>query len=133
MTSIADQAERYLQDLAHPCAQPSARQCLVCFVARAVEQIGCDETLRWAQRFREVRSPTATGLEHRLAEVGAFCDCEVLLNGYRLARHLLVRDLATDELEAPDELPDCAGVRSTSTRPCGHWRRRTTSVWDDAP
>ena len=123
--SVADEAERYLQILADPRCQPAPHECLACFVARLLTDFGCDTTLRWAQRFRALRSPTATGLERRLGNVGGFCDCEVFLNGYRLVRPLLVRDLATDELMAPDEPPVCAGVRSTSTKPCANWERRT--------
>ncbi|MBI2244145.1 MAG: DUF2695 domain-containing protein [Nocardioides sp.] len=123
--SVADEAERYLRILADPRSQPAPHECLACFVARMLPDFGCDTTLRWAQRFRDLRSPTATGLERRLGGVGGFCDCEIFLNGYRLARHLLVRDLATDELMAPDEDPACSGVRSTSTRPCVNWERWT--------
>ena len=123
--SVADEAERYLQARAAPGGRPPPRECLACFVARILPDFGCDTTLRWAQRFRDVRSPTATGLERRLGNVGGYCDCEILLNGYRLARHLLVRDLATDELEAPAEPPTCAGVGRTSTRPCVNWERRS--------
>ena len=57
--------------------------------------------------------------------MGGFCDCEIFLNGYRMARHLLVRDLDTDELDPPDEPPVCAGVGRTSTKPCANWQRRT--------
>jgi hypothetical protein len=124
-TSIADEAERYLQILADPRSEPAPRECLACYVARMMTAHGCDTTLRWAQRFRDLSSPTATGLERRLGNVGGFCDCEIFLNGYRMARHLLVRNLATDELEAPDEPPVCAGVGRTSTRPCANWQRRT--------
>jgi hypothetical protein len=123
-TSVADEAERYLQILADPRSEPAPTECLACFVARMLDDFGCDTTLRWAQRFRDRRSRTATGLERRLGDVGGFCDCEIFLNGYTLCRELLVRDLATDELEAPPELPVCAGVRRTSTRPCANWERR---------
>src|SRR3954447_4177017 len=104
--TVADEAERYLQILADPRSEPGAHECLACFVARMIDEFGCDTTLRWAQRFRDVRSPTASGLERRLGEVGGFCDCEIFLNGYRMARRLMVRDLRTDELLPPDELPD---------------------------
>lgn len=103
--------------------EPTARECVICYVARMVETHGCDGSLKWAQHFRELRSPTATGLERRLGAVGASCDCEVLLTGWTLARELLVRDVHTDELEQPAEPPDCAGVGSTSTRPCVNWTR----------
>lgn len=124
-TSVAEEAERYLQILADPASEPAPRECLACYVARMITAHGCDTSLRWAQRFRELSSPTATGLERRLGNVGGFCDCEIFLNGYRLSRELLVRDLATDELTAPDEPPVCAGVGRTSTKPCANWQRRT--------
>ena len=123
--SVADEAERYLMILADPRSEPAPGECLMCFVARMLGDFGCDTSLRWAQRFRELRSPTATGRERRLGHVGGVCDCEIFLNGYRLVRELLVRNLATDELEAPAEPPVCAGVRRTSTRPCANWQRRT--------
>ena len=106
-------------------------QCVACYVARMVADHGCDHTLRWAQQFRDLQSPTATGLERRLERAGGSCDCEILSRGYGLARHLMVRDLATDELEAPAELPDCSGVRRTSTKPCANWQRRRGH--DDVP
>jgi hypothetical protein len=123
--SVADEAETYLRAIADPRSEPSAHECLACYVARMLEMHGCDTSLRWAQRFRELRSPTATGLERRLGGMGGFCDCEIFLNGYTLVRELLVRDVHTDELEPPAELPDCAGVRRTSTRPCANWERRS--------
>lgn len=103
---------------------PQEGECLLCFVARAVHELGCDCTLRWAQRFRDLRVPTATGLERRLGAVGGFCDCELFLNGYVLARELCERDVDTDELRAPARLPYCASVRRTSTQPCRNWERR---------
>jgi hypothetical protein len=119
--SVADEAELYLKMLSDPACEPGLRECLVCFVARRVEAVGCDHTRQWIRWFRDLKSPTATALEQRLARRGVFCDCELLRNGYRLRRELLVRDLRTDELLPPDELPDCAGVGRTSTRPCSHW------------
>lgn len=123
MSTIADEAGRYLQILADPRSTPGDHECLACFVARMLTDFGCDTTLRWAQRFRDVRSPAATGLERRLGNVGGFCDCEIFLNGYDLVRELMVRDVHTDELEPPAVPPPCAGVRRTSTRPCANWER----------
>lgn len=120
---MADGAERYLQAIVDPRSEPGARECLACYVARMLTAHGCDTSLRWAQRFRELRSPRATGLERRLGSFGGFCDCEIFLNGYRLVRELLARDVHTDELAAPAEPPSCQGVRPTSTRPCGNWER----------
>lgn len=121
--SVAEEAERYLRAIADPRSEPAPRECVVCYVARMLDAFGCDTTLRWAMRFRDLRSPTATGLGRRLGAVGGFCDCEIFLNGYQLARELLVRDVRTDELEAPAEPPACAGVGRTSTRPCANWTR----------
>lgn len=122
--SVADEAEQYLKILADPDSVPGEHECVACYVARMLTAHGCDTTLRWARRFRDLRSPTATALEHRLGSVGGFCDCEIFLNGYRLVRELLVRDVHTGELEAPPLPPLCAGVRRTSTKPCINWERR---------
>ena len=122
MTAV-EQAESHLRAHGEAVTVPGATECLACYMARMLQSYGCDNTLRWAQRFRDLRSPRATGLEERLGRLGGFCDCEVFMNGIQLARHLLVRDLATDELEPPSELPDCAGVRATSTRWCTNWER----------
>jgi hypothetical protein len=105
-------------------SDPQEGECLVCYLVRMLddaehEEGGCDGTLRWAQHFREVRSPTATGLEKRYPQV---CDCGVLASR-RLVRELMVRDVHTDELEPPSRPPTCAGVRRTSTHPCANWER----------
>lgn len=74
--------------------------------------------LRWAIRYRDLAAPRATGLERRLAGMGGYCDCEVLMNAYvPLAS---VAELGT----APPELGPCRGVRGGSTRPCTLWTRR---------
>ncbi|GAA2142816.1 hypothetical protein GCM10009844_14430 [Nocardioides koreensis] len=122
MTAV-EQAESHLRAHAEAVTVPGAAECLACYMARMLQGYGCDTTLRWAQRFRDLRSPRATGLEERLGRLGGYCDCELFMNGIQLARHQLVRDLATDELEQPSELPDCAGVRPTSTRWCTNWER----------
>ena len=121
--TILEQVESYLRDQAEAMTEPAPGECLACYVQRMLAAHGCNTTLRWAQRFRDRRSPRATGLERRLGNMGGFCDCEIFLNGLQLARHLLVRDIDTDELELPAERPDCAGVRPTSTRPCTNWER----------
>jgi hypothetical protein len=100
--------------------EPQEGECLVCFVARMLDDHGCDATLLWSDRFREARSPTATGLEKRYAVP---CDCHVVAS-HRLVRTLMLRDVHTDELEMPPRLPTCAGVRRTNTRPCANWERR---------
>ena len=127
--SVADEAELYLKMVSDPGSEPGIYECLACFVSRRVEAVGCDGTLMWSQWFRDVKSPTASGLEERLTRIGVYCDCYVTTNGYRMERGLLVRDLMTDEVSEPDELPDCAGVRRTSTKPCANWERRPLSEW----
>ena len=122
--TMVEELEAELRSMAEAATLPGGSECVACYVARMVDEFGCDTTLRWAQRFRDVRSPTATGLERRLGSMGGYCDCEIFLNGLEMARHVLVRDLHSDELEAPAELPDCAGVRRTSTRWCANWARR---------
>ena len=121
---VVRDAEEYLHRVAQEVLAPHPQECVLCYVARMVEEHGCDSTLRWVGRFRELRSPLATGLEERMRSVGGFCDCEVFGNGWGLAREHLVRDLDSDELEAPERLPTCAGVgRMDSTKPCRVWVR----------
>src|ERR1044072_927533 len=86
--SVADEAELYLRMLADPDCEPGMYECLACFVSRRVDAVGCDSTRRWAQWFRDVKSPTATALEERLIRIGVFCDCELTKNGYRMNRQL---------------------------------------------
>jgi hypothetical protein len=121
--TIADLVEADLRARAEELTQPRPDECLACYVHRMLVDHGCDNTLRSARRFRDLRSPTATGLERRLGDLGGYCDCEIFMNAYQLARHALVRDLDTDELEWPAVLPDCGGVGARSTRPCGNWER----------
>ena len=121
---VVRDAEEYLLRVAEEVLAPHPQECVLCYLARMVAEHDCDSTLRWTGRFRALRSPLATGLEERMRSVGGFCDCEIFANGYGLAREHLVRDLDTDELEAPARLPPCAGVgRMDSTRPCRVWVR----------
>jgi len=119
-TSVAAEAERYLQAVVE--AEPQEGECLVCFVGRMVEEHGCDTTYLWARRFRDLRSPTATGLEKRYWQRHLTCDC-LILHAHRLVRELLVRDVHSDELEPPVLPPPCAGVRRTSTQACVNWEK----------
>lgn len=120
-TSVAAGAEHYLAAVVE--REPQDRECLVCFVSRMVEEFGCDSSLLWTRRFRDLRSPTATSLERRYVERLVICDCLVVGEAHELVRELLVRDLHTDELERPDRMPPCAGVRRTNTRACANWVR----------
>ena len=118
---MAVEAERYLRAVVE--AEPQEGECLVCFVARMVEEHGCDTTFLWARRFRDLRSPTATGLERRYAARLVTCDCLILHEAHRLVRALMVRDVHTDELEPPVRLPPCSGVRRTSAQACANWEK----------
>lgn len=106
---------------------PQEGECVLCFVTRAVGELGCDGSLRWADRFVQVRVPPATGTVRRLQTRGE-CDCVVVGRGYDLVREQLVRDVHTDELARPERMPACAGVRRTSARPCRHWERARPRV-----
>ncbi len=125
-TSVAAGAEHYLAAVVE--REPQDRECLVCFVARLVEEFGCDSSLLWARRFRDLRSPSATSLEQRYVERLVVCDCLVVSEAHQPVRELMVRDVHTDELEWPARLPPCAGVRRTNTRACAHWDRLVPGV-----
>jgi hypothetical protein len=101
--------------LASAPVRPRPGECLVCFVLRRVDSAGCDNTLRWARRYRDESAPGDSGLERRLEAAGGFCDCEILMNAFVPASVLV------DEDDWPEELPECAGVRPGSTVPCRHW------------
>ena len=103
---------------------PQEGECVLCFVDRAVAELGCDGTLRWTARFQEVRVPGAIALVPRLTGAGGTCDCTVLERGYRLVRECMERDVHTDELVLPALRPTCSGVRRTSARACRNWERR---------
>jgi hypothetical protein len=96
---------------------PGARECLLCYVYRMLA-FGCDTTLHWAQQWRGARAPRLRGLDAWLHAHGAYCDCELFMNGWQ------PRDLLSDEhgdWEYPDEMPPCRGVRGGSSQPCDLW------------
>lgn len=132
-TPSADQRAAAHLDLA---TRPRPGECLLCFVARMLDAFGCDNTLRWVRRWRDLRLPRATGLEARLGRAGGFCDCEVFLNGWTVRPDRLPaaadefdredfdgEDVDEDDLPGP--LAACAGVGPRSSQPCGRWVRRT--------
>ena len=131
--TIDAEVETWLREVAAGMTEPGPRECLMCFVRRMLEDFGCDNRLRFAPRFRDLRAPRAVGLERRLGERGAFCDCEMFLNGWSSARHLWTPEQQVEhdgwvevvqEAEPPATMPPCDGVRLGSTQPCGHWERR---------
>lgn len=120
MTAADDlnRAERALRDVLGELTDPHEGECLFCYVYRMLE-FGClSDRLTWARRWRDLRAPRATGLERRLEARGAFCDCEIFLNGWR------PRDLVVDEQGEPAYpavMRRCRGVRRGSTQPCPLW------------
>ena len=100
----------------------------MCYVERMLAAFGCDCTLRWARRWRDLRLPGATGLERRLEARGGFCDCEVSMNGWTLRDDLQVLD--EDGYPGwPAERPACAGGGPRSSQPCGIWQPWRRSRW----
>jgi len=130
--SNATEVESWLRSLAVDLTEPRPRECLLCFTARMLEEFGCDNQLRFARRFRDLRAPRAVGLERRLGERGGFCDCEIFLNGWAVHRRLWSPEVEVErdgfvevvDAEPPDELPPCTGVRLGSTQACELWERR---------
>jgi hypothetical protein len=129
-------AEAYVRRLSAIWVAPMSRECMACFVERMLRQFGCDGTLRFAQAYRDLRAPRATGLERRLGAAGGHCDCEVFWNALEPAPHLWVsRRGGGDEggndsqLEPPEQMPLCMGVRKGSTQACGLWARQRRPRW----
>ncbi len=120
--AVADRAEWIVWAEVVRLTHPRTRECLWCYVARMLTEFGCDNTLRFACRYRDLRAPRATALEDRLGRVGGFCDCEIFLNGMTLAPTLQRYDAYGDELVTP--VPPCVGVRRGSTQGCANWVRR---------
>jgi hypothetical protein len=116
-----DQFEAHLRTTATAITAPGEDECVFCYVLRMLDTFGCDTTLRWAVRWRDLRMPRATGLERRLGNRGGFCDCEIFLNGWDMVVEQQVRD-EYGELHWPEARPACAGVRFS--QPCAHWEPR---------
>lgn len=116
------QVEHELLTVADALATPLPVECLLCYVWRMLDAYGCNATLRWSRRWRDVRAPRATALEHRLARRGGFCDCEIFLNGWDLkSRGYAVA--GEPAVAASEPLLVCAGARRGSTQPCERWVR----------
>src|SRR5688572_13193504 len=79
---IDAQAEQIVRLVADELTMIRPGECLVCYVDRMVHEVGCDTTLRFATWYRDQRAPRATALRDRLGQVGGYCDCEVLMNGW---------------------------------------------------
>src|ERR1700712_395116 len=110
-STIADEAEAFLRRTQAEITKPREGECLCCYVVRMLNEFGCDNQLRHALHYRDIAAPRATGLAKSLGRMGGYCDCELLMNGYKL------RD--EDEGAASEVLPPCLGVRRGSVQPCG--------------
>ena len=134
-TDVVVDTERELRLLSAELTDPHDNECLLCYVWRMLEH-GCTG-LRWATRYRDLRAPRATALERRLGEKGGYCDCEIFLNGYELAREhwTPAREYEQDgvlwyrEEEPPEHAPPCRGVRAGATKGCALWVRIRRRCW----
>lgn len=117
----ADRHDVAYADLAASEPAPVEGECVVCFLARATAASCRGWTPLEAYRIR--RAPAATGLAERWARQGARCACGVPAGICVVAREHRERDVHTDELQVPDPLPACHGVRPGSAQPCGLWVR----------
>lgn len=108
-------------------------ECVVCYVNRMVAAFGCNTNLRFARHFRDARAPRATAIERRFGQVGGYCDCEILMNGWSPHPRFWTPARETeedgivfcDDPRPPDPPPPCGTVRRGSIRPCGNWVRHT--------
>src|SRR3954451_23762716 len=85
-------AERHVAAVAADLTTPDDGECVLCFVRAMLGVFGCDGTLRWVRRWRDLVRPGASGLERRMGARGGYCDCEVFWNGWDLRRDLQVAD-----------------------------------------
>jgi hypothetical protein len=87
-----------------------------------LDRFGCDNSLRWARRWRDRNASGLAMLLPWLESRGGYCDCEALWNVF--------------EQELPDEeepLPPCAGAPRGSTRPCRRVPTPDRDEWADEP
>lgn len=62
---------------------PDSDECLVCFLERSLDVVGCDGTLALSEQWRLSRPDPIDWLHRWLENRGGYCDCEVLLNVFR--------------------------------------------------
>lgn len=108
--------------------EPAEDECVLCYVARMLQTLGCDTTLRWTRHWRDRIRPRATALERRFEAVGGFCDCEIFWNGWRLREDLCVPD-GNGEEQWPAGMPACAGLAPRSAQPCANWQTWRRRGW----
>jgi hypothetical protein len=122
---IVDEAEALLRQMAAGLTDPRESECLCCYVARLIDEFPCDGSPRLAFHYRDTTAPRATSLAARLSRIGAYCDCELFLNGYQSRSDPGGDDLVSEDVVefCFDALPCCAGVRRGSVQPCRNWVR----------
>ena len=119
--TIDQQAEDIVATTATQLTGVRDGECLYCYVMRMLDELDCDNTLRFVRSYREQRAPAATGLEAALEEMGGFCDCEIFANVVTIARSLRSRDDETGDWLEPEAVPACTGVGQGSTKGCSVW------------
>jgi hypothetical protein len=92
--------------------EPAEDECVLCYVARMLQSLGCDTTLRWTRHWRDRIRPRATALERRFEAVGGFC----------------VPD-GNGEEQWPAGMPACAGLAPRSAQPCANWQTWRRRGW----
>jgi hypothetical protein len=121
MVESVGELEVELVELSQRLTAPSKGECLFCYAHRMLTSHGCDNTLRWAKRWRGLRAPGATALERQLGAHGGYCDCEIFMNGWTASPAITSTDPMTEDEIWPDPMPGCRGVRPRSTKPCLLW------------
>jgi hypothetical protein len=131
MVGMIDQPEVEPAVLSELSTAPGEGECLFCFVYRMTEHPGCDGTLRWAQRWRDLRAPRVKALERQLAAAGGYCDCEIFMNGWTASSTITATDPEDEDEDEhwPDPMPHCKGVPARSTQSCSLWSPRRRGAW----
>ena len=104
-------------------------ECLFCYVYRMAADPGCDGTLHWAQRWRDLRAPRNKALERHLGDHGGYCDCEIFMNGWTASPTITRTDPETEDEIWPDPMPSCTGVPPRSIQSCSLWLPRRPGAW----
>ncbi|WP_026556287.1 DUF2695 domain-containing protein [Arthrobacter sp. 35W] len=112
-----DGMEAELREVSVALTIPRSHECLACYVHRMLE-FGCHGT-QWMLRYQELRAPRATALERRMALLGGYCDCELMMNVFDPNPRFFATDDHGEVIDQP--MLACFGVRVGSTQPCSLW------------
>ena len=118
--NTASGIDEELRELSEAMTMPRPHECLVCYIFRMLE-FGC-RGQQWMKRYRDVLAPRATALELRMARMGGYCDCEVLMNSFLPSPWYFKTDDDGEVVSQP--MLAFLGVRSGSTQPCRLWITR---------